>query len=447
MTLLLRRVEVRGALADVTVRDGRIHAVDPAGAVPAGVSEVLDGRGGALLPGLADHHLHLHALAAARESVPAGRDRSSLLTALAAARPGTGGWIRVVGNHDDDLDARVLDTVRPADPVRVQHHSGAMWTLNSAALAVLGDADHPGLERDAAGAPTGRLFRADAWLRAHLPGTGPPDPRGVATELAGYGITAVTDATPDLAAAAVASLSTVRQRLTLLGLPLGADPPPGVAAGPYKIVLSDHDLPGPDELADRIAAAHRAGRGVAVHSVTVESLVLLLAALEVAGRHPGDRVEHAALVPEALLPELRGLTVVTQPGFLRDRGDRFRREVPAVEHPDLYRCASIDAAGVGLGLSSDAPYGPADPWTVVAAAVSRTTPDGEPLGPAERLGARRALAGYLSPAHAPGGPARRLAPGAPADLVLLHAPLDTVLSAPDASAVRAVFLAGERLVP
>lgn len=55
------------------------------------------------------------------------------------------------------------------------------------------------------------------------------------------------------------------------------------------------------------------------------------------------------------------------------------------------------------------------------------------------------LDGYLSAAHAPGGAVRRVAPGAPADLVLLDAPLATVLDDPSHERVRAV-LAGGRWV-
>jgi predicted amidohydrolase YtcJ len=324
----------------------------------------------------------------------------------------------------------------------VQHRSGALWVLNGKALAALGEADHPGVERGADGTPTGRVLRADDWLRGRLPAAAPPDLGALGRELAGLGLTALTDATPDLEPAAAAALTAVPQRLTLLGVPLGTAPPPGAAVGPYKIVLADSGLPELDELVAGIRAAHAAGRSVAVHTVTRESLVLLLVALRDAGIRSGDRLEHAALVPEELVPDLRELAVVTQPGFLTDRGDLFRREVPATEHADLYRCRSLVAAGVPVALSSDAPYGPVDPWAVIAAATTRLTPDGEPLGPAESLTARAALDRYT--AADPGGPPRRVVPGAPADLVLLHEPLDAALRTPSAEGVRAVWIGGVR---
>jgi predicted amidohydrolase YtcJ len=276
----------------------------------------------------------------------------------------------------------------------------------------------------------------------------------VGAALLRYGVTAVTDATPDLDDRSVAAIGDAMARgklpprVRLLGAPLGAVLPgdrgrPGPACGPYKIVLADSGLPRYDELAGRISAAHAAGRPVAVHCVTREALVLLLAALGDARPLPGDRIEHAALVPPELVPELArlGVRVVTQPGFLPHRGDDFLRDLPAADRPDLYRCATLRRAGVPVALSSDAPYGPLDPWAVIAAAVARRTASGRVAGPAERLTFGQALDAYLAPPGDPGGPPRRVRPGMPADLVLLHTPLAAAPSRP--APVRAVFLAGQ----
>jgi predicted amidohydrolase YtcJ len=418
--VLIRGAEVRGRRADVRVTGDRVAAVAPVLDRGPG-EEVVEARGGALLPGLVDQHLHLMALAAAAASVRCGppevTDAAALTRALARAATDVTGWVRGVGYAEavaGDLDGAALDRLHAARPVRVQHRSGALWVVNGAAAARLGlaTADVPGVERGPDGRPTGRLWRADAWLRERLPSL-PPDLAAVGRHLAELGITAVTDATPDLDDAALAALAGagLPQRLTVLGAPLDRPLPAGLIAGPYKIVLADSGLPDLDDLTDRIRAAHAAGRAVAVHCVTREALVLLLAALDGAGRHPGDRVEHAALVPAELVPRLRGLTVVTQPGFLADRGDDYLRDVPAAEHADLYRCRSLVDAGVAVALSSDAPYGPLDPWAVLAAAGERRTRSGAVVGPAERLDPATAL-GLLTEG-------RRVVPGAVADLVLL----------------------------
>lgn len=453
--MLIRDAEVEGRRVDVRVVGGRVAAMHPA--LPRRGddvldADVLDAEGAALLPGLTDHHLHLHALAAAERSIRCGppvvHDRDALRRALALATPDEHGWVRGVGYHElvaGELDGESLDALHPHRPVRMQHRSGALWIVNGRGSTLLGlaDGDLPGVERDDRGAPTGRLWRADDWLRTRLLGGTAPDLTAVGIRLARLGITTVTDATPGLRSVDV---DAVPQHVHLLGLPLDAGAPRGVTVGPHKIVLADSGLPGLDALAGRVRAAHARGRGVAVHCVTREALVLLLAALDDAGAHPGDRIEHAALVPPDLLDELarRRLRVVTQPGFIADRGDTYLHDVPATEHADLYRCRSLLDAGVPLALSSDAPYGPLDPWAVIAAAVERRTPGRAVVGPAEALTPGTALAAYLSPAADPGGAPQRVAVDAPADLVLLDSPLRDALRAPAASAVRATLIGGRR---
>ncbi|HEY0807788.1 MAG TPA: amidohydrolase family protein, partial [Pseudonocardiaceae bacterium] len=446
--------EVDGRRLDVRAAGGIVTEVGTLR--PQSGDDVHDAHGGALLPGLTDHHLHLHAIAAADRSVSCGppsvRNPAELAAALTAATADEHGWIRGTGYAPTvagNLDAAGLDCLHAARPVRIQHRGGALWIVNTVGAAALGlaGADHPGIERDGvAETPTGRIWRADDWLREHLPGT-PPDLAVVGTRLARLGITAVTDATPDLDPAALAAIGTaittaaLPQRVHLLGVPLDRRAPTGATTGPYKIVLADSGLPSLAELADRIRDCRTAHRSVAAHCVTREALILLLAALD--GRHD-DRVEHGALIPVELIPELaaRGLRVVTQPGFLADRGDDYLRDVPDDEHADLYRCASLRAAGIPLALSSDAPYGPLDPWTVIATATERRTREGNVVGPAERLTAQAALDAYLAPPANPGGQPTRIAPGAPADLVLLNAPLADVLAAPSAEAVRMTLIDG-----
>ena len=456
--LLIRGGEVDGRPADVRIYGERVAAVAPA-LSPTPAEDVIEAGGGALLPGLVDHHLHLFALAAAERSVLCGPPRVSdavaLADALRGARGDRHGWVRGIGYHESvagDLDTSALDRLHADRPVRIQHRSGAMWMVNSGAAARLGiaSANHPGIERHGDGSPTGRLWRADDWLRSRLPAEPPADLAEVGTGLARLGITSVTDATPDLDRNAVASIAeaartgALPQRVQLLGAPLDAELPDGIISGPYKIVLADSGLPDLDELVGRIAAARAAGRAVAVHCVSREALVLLLAALDEVGHRPDDRIEHAALVPAQLVGELgrRGLRIVTQPGFLADRGDDYLRDVPVVDHADLYRCRSLLDAGARLALSSDAPYGPVDPWAVMAAAVRRDTRGGATVSAAERLDPAAALAAYLAPSDDPGGAPRRVRAGAAADLVLLDRPLVAVLANPQVDAVRGVIVKG-----
>ena len=123
----------------------------------------------------------------------------------------------------------------------------------------------------------------------------------------------------------------------------------------------------------------------------------------------GDRIEHGAVVPLELIGRLRdlGLTVVTQPGFVAERGDEYLADVDPADRPDLWRCGSLLAAGVAVGAGTDAPFGSADPWRAVAAAIDRRTEGGA------MLGTRRADRGRGGARPLPGaaGPARAVRPG------------------------------------
>lgn len=459
--LLLRSVELDGRLVDVAIAGGRITAVGRTLSTEG--AEVLDGEGGAVLPGLHDHHLHLLATAAADRSVvvgpPAVRDAAGLAAALSGADRALapGAWLRAVAYHEvvaGDLDRHGLDRLVTARPVRVQHRTGARWTLNTAAVEALelDRRDHPGIERDGSGRPTGRLHRADGWLRDVLPHA-VPDLAPLGVRLAAFGITGVTDTTPFRAAADLEALAAAAlpQRIVVTGGPgLAGAPVPGpLERGPVKLVVDDGAYPALAELAHDMAVAHEHGRPVAVHCVTRAALVLALAAWDDAGSAPGDRVEHGAVIPPELFGALlrHGLTVVTQPGFVAERGDEYRRDVDPDDLPHLYRCRSLLDVGIPVAGSSDAPYSAPDPWAAMGAAVHRTTPSGAVLGPDEAVAPAQALALFLGSADAPGGPPRRVAVGQPADLCLLDRPLQDVLTRLTADDVVATIVAGKVVHP
>jgi len=462
--VLIVRAEVEGhAPLDVRLEGGRIAAVAP-DLAPARGEECLDAAGGALLPGLHDHHLHLFALAAAAASVRCGppevRDGAALARALRVARPAAG-WIRGIGYHEavaGDLDRRTLDALAPDHPVRIQHRSGALWLLNSAAVAQLGlDAgcDARGVERDAEGRATGRLHRLDAWLRERLGAAQipreMPDLGAVGRRLARFGITGVTDAThgngkAELAAfVAALERGELRQRLVVMGsAELPAPEHAGAELGALKLVLAEHDLPRFDDLEHSIVQAHAHGRPVAVHCVTRAELVLATAAFAAAGSRPGDRIEHASVAPPGVMERLAelSLAVVTQPHFIRERGDTYAVEVEPADRPWLYRCRGFLEAGVPLGGGTDAPFGDPDPWHAMRAAVERRTEQGLVLGPDEALEPERALALFTSPAEAPGAAPRRVGVGAPADLCLLDAPWELARLELSSQRVRATLRGG-----
>jgi predicted amidohydrolase YtcJ len=257
----------------------------------------------------------------------------------------------------------------------------------------------------------------------------------VSRRLSEYGVTGVTDATPDFEVSDIVKLieahrrGELRQRIHCLA--------------PGKRILHDSDLD-LDELTAWIAERHAAGAPVAVHCVTAAQLVVTLSALREAGTHPQDRIEHAAVVPDDSMADLTdlGVTVVTQPNFVAERGDQYLTDIPAAEHHELWRVSSLRSAGVKVALSTDMPFGDGDPWASMRAAVRRTTAGGTVLGADECVSAREALAMFFGTSSQPSDP-RAVQPGHPGDLCMLASPPDEVLNELDPQMVAATVVAGE----
>jgi predicted amidohydrolase YtcJ len=458
--IVVRSAEVGGrSPVDLRCIAGRIVEIGAKLKLEPGTL-VLDAAGGAVLPGLHDHHIHLLALAGVVGSVDCGPPRIRRYDELARALRGRLGsdWLRGVGYHESvagELDRWQLDAIVKHRPLRIQHRSGALWMLNSAAIERLGlDAgtDAPGVERDPQGRSTGRLFRLDAWLRERTGTSGAVElVPAVSRRLASYGVTGITDATADNDAS-TASLferaieqGDLVQTVFLMGrreLTLSA----GSAAHPsaVKVILDEPRLPGFDELTRQIAAAHEANRPVAVHCVTRTELVFAVEAFRAAGVRSGDRIEHASVAPAEVVASLRelGLIVVTQPGFIRERGDSYLVDVEANDLPWLYRCRGFLDANVALAAGTDAPFGDPDPWLAMRTAIDRRTLAGATVGPAESLSPEQALALFTSAPELPGVRQRQLAVGAAGDLCVLARPWRTAREEMTSALVQATIRRG-----
>jgi predicted amidohydrolase YtcJ len=427
----------QATLLDGTVTDIRVGAqieeMAPSGEglTPRAGEGVLYAGGGTVLPGLHDHHVHLRSAASALDSFfvgPPGVSTEAELTQLLAnATPGPDGWIRAVGYHDSvagELDRTALDAMVRSVPVRIQHRSGALWILNSEALGRIGLAEHP----------DGRLRSADdGWSQAL--DRRETDLAELSRRITATGVTGVTDATPDLDADDRALLAAAHGR--------GEFRPRVSFLSPGKKILHDDRLD-LDGLTEWIAGQHNTGQPVAVHCVTAAQLVVTIAALRAAGGHPQDRIEHAAVVPDDNVADLAelGVTVVTQPNFVAERGDQYLAEVSAAEHDQLWRVAALRDAGVPVALSTDMPFGHGDPWTAMRAAVHRTTPSGAVLGADECVSPSTALTMFLGCADRPDR-VRAVRTGQPGDLCVLSEPPATALAELDAGMVAATVIGGE----
>ena len=474
--MLVQNAEIDGEITQVRCSGKEIVEIAPS-LSPSANEKCLDAQGGALLRGLHDHHLHLFSLAADLASAPCGpphvETEGDLKKQLANAVP-QNGWVRGTGYFESvagRLDRNRLDALGPSRPLRIQHRSGAMWFLNSLAIETLdleSDSAHTeyptGLERDERGRPTGRIFRADGWLRERLSDVAPPDLSAVGSLLSRYGVTGVTDATPtngspelDLFREAQ-NRGALPQKLRMMGHDsLDAASPtntgPRLSIDAFKILLDEPALPSLDELVNSIRRAHSNNRGVAVHTVTRSEIFFALTALEAARSHPGDRLEHASVAPPEAMDKVvaLGVRIVTQPNFIAERGDAYREHVAAIDQPHLYKVQSWIDRHVPLALGTDAPFGDPDPWHAMRAAVRRETSSGVQLGPAECISPETALAlfdperilvagpGLVQPGDGP----RPLRPGDPADLCLLGLPWSQARSRLRREDVRATVCAGQ----
>ena len=125
---------------------------------------------------------------------------------------------------------------------------------------------------------------------------------------------------------------------------------------------------------------------------------------ELAPTYQGDRrwrVEHAQIIDTADLGKFgqHGIIASMQP--VHQTSDRTMAEA-RLDPPRLegaYAWKTVAEKGAHLAFGSDAPVESPDPFAGLAAAISRTGPDGEPFGgwrPEERVDRVQALAGFTS---------------------------------------------------
>lgn len=436
--MIIKNVEInRSQITDVRIDGSVISAIGSLKPQPN--ERVVNGNGNALIPGLNDHHIHFLGFAASLSSVNCGPDAmhdAGHLAATLRQKDSAGEWIRGYGYHDSvagDIDRAWLDQFCQSSPVRIQHRSGRLWILNSVAIEML----RKNLKNVSSGIRetlkdgfhTGQFYDADKVLGAILGRTLPPVFLASKT-LASYGITGFCDMTPSNDQEQYDLFCRLHNENTLLQTVLMAGSPnltlqtdTKLATGPTKIHLHETQLPSLENFIDLIRASHQAGRTVAIHCVTEVELLFTLAAFDEAGTLTGDRLEHASITPEAQLQHIHdlGLTVVTQPHFIAERGDAYLRDIPLAEHENLYRCKTLLNKQIPLAAGTDAPFGNADPWRSMANAVSRQTATGQILGQEEALTPEQSFNLYTGSLTQPQTP-QTLQVGSIADICLLNRP-------------------------
>jgi predicted amidohydrolase YtcJ len=447
------RPDVRGGRdrAALLVQDGRVqgYEAEASAAVAAGVPVLRLPERWLVHPAFRDPHVHLLGMAAAALSIDCRAERAPDLPALldtlraaAASRP-PGTWLRAFG-YDEALlaerrgpDPAELAAAVPEHPLVLRHRTGHLALLNRRACTelerhgVAASAERPILHEVL---PEGLApLQADALEQAV---------GALSEQLALAGVVAVGDATAANDGERLATLRRMRERgvlrqdvvfmpgvehlgeLAAQGLVFGERG--GVSIGHAKVIPRDGGDEGSGEgddgdawLGEAVAKARRAGFCVAVHVLEPEQLDATLRAL---AAHPAphggrDRIEHLALCLPEQLEQVRraGVAVVSNPAFLLARARKYAHELSAVERSWLYRVGSLLDRGMLVAAASDAPVTECAPLLGAQAAVSRGSESAS-----ERVDVDAAL-GLISHGAAAvlGAGDGRLAPGRPADLVIL----------------------------
>jgi hypothetical protein len=383
-----------------------------------------------------------------------------------------------------ELDAACAD-----HPMVVMKHDGHSACGNSAALAAGIDAATPDpagghIERDAGGEPSGTCREAAAQ---RLFGVVPPPSlerlqataQSTFRRLSAHGITsigAILQTDEEGPGGAGGRLESLAMQLLLEQAPfsiysilIGRDVEAAVAArgGALNAAAAGHRVDGfkifadgtfgsciacmrepfsdrpssrgyltltEPEIARRMRAAHDAGLQICVHAIgdgAVERVVELFEQLLAERPRPDHRhrLEHASLVPPALLPRLArlGLCVSTQPLFIHSEKHWLHRRLGPARARYTYPLRSLVAAGVVLAGASDAPVESTDVLHAIQCCVTR-----EGFEPHEALTAVQALDLFTRhAAHAQFEEHEKgtLRPGKRADLVILGA--DPLVVPPD----------------
>jgi predicted amidohydrolase YtcJ len=446
--MLLRNARLGDALADVTIDEGRIAGVAPAGSGRDGAETVdLDGRW--LLPGLWDFHVHLTQYALSRRRVDlsaaaSAAEAAALVQDVARSRTADDAPLIGHGFRDglwpDTPSRELLDRAAPGhEVVLISADLHCCW-LNSAALKRFGHAE----------SASGVLREDDCFaIVRQLGGSGErlqDDWVAEAAEAAARrGVVGIVDL--EMAwnrdvwlRRMAAGFDRLRVRFGVYpqhldralreGLRTGQRLGPLLEVGPFKI-LTDGSLntrtafcaepyPGesehpyglltvqPDELVDWLGRATAGGFVPAVHAIGDEANRLALDAFERVG--VGGRMEHAQLVHPGDFGRFArlGVEASVQPEHAmddRDVADRYwgRRTERS------FALRSLLDAGARLRLGSDAPVAPLDPWVTIAAAVGRARDGREPWHPEQSISVSEALDASVESSVAAGEPADLIA--------------------------------------
>ncbi len=446
-------------------RDGRVAALGSAKDLKreASVAELIDLRGGLMVPGWMDAHVHFiwWALQMSQLDLRESNTLDEALGAIAAyaRRVPEGAWI-LGGRFDKNVwgkwpDRSDLDKVTAGRPAALRSRDGHCRWVNTAALErarVTRDTAVPAggtILRDERGEPTGILQEnANSLIDAVVP---PPTDEEMLEAarlgqreawkrgLVGFeNLDAFRDRSPLASFQRMHAAGELGMRATIgiprakldealaLGLRTGfgdewlrvghvkffTDGALGSQTAALDEPYAGSDERGiltiePETLTQEVARAAAGGIAVAIHAIGDRAVHVALDAIAPTRRIAPElrqKVEHVQLVRADELGRFGALGVIAsmQPIHATSDRDLADRYWGAERTKRAYPWRTLLASGARLAFGSDAPVEPIDPLLGIYAAVARRRPgDADAWTPEQKLTLEEALAGYSSgPAYA-----------------------------------------------
>ena len=222
------------------------------------------------------------------------------------------------------------------------------------------------------GRPSGLVIKMEQWITSRMPPVTEAAlearARVLSRELAAAGVTAFIDATVRNGPGEVASFAKLARDGAIcqrIGMMIGADQSRFSAASALEIArdgginllaakFMEHAADDSAIAAGRAALAFRLGLDCAFHATEVDELEAALTAVEAARAQAESqaaqpaftRIEHGGLITPNYVERLAATPdcwVVTNPGFVHYRGDKYLKEPGLVAH--TYRARSLLEAG------------------------------------------------------------------------------------------------------
>jgi len=450
------------------------------------ISEVIDGGGGLVLPGLIDSHIHLYSSFVSKHTVNLRNVRSieelkdRLRRFVRKAKPKTFiigfGWDHELFREKRLPTSSDIDEVVRDVPVMLTRICGHIAVVNSKLIKLLNLENlvkkyHGLIEVDDYGRPTGVVKESIIdYIKNNMPK--PPIhevKEGMLKfmkELISYGITSVHAVSVDafelsvlsnLASEGILPLrvrvyvspNAVDKALTIPssgffkvnGVKLFADGSLGGRTAFLREEYNDYKGRGSLLLDTEVFAklsreVLRRGWQLAVHAIgdgALEYVLELALKLRIYG--PNLRIEHASLTPPDIIELMKSVKplISVQPHFTVSDwwvGERLGRRAKYV-----YAYRSLMDAGLTLGGGSDSPVEPYNPWLSISAAMTRGSI--RHINPHESLSLHESIYLYTKGSATLGldSDLGELRKGAKADLVLVSEYLESMYGY-DISSVR-----------